>query len=451
MREKNEIRDLTTGSVSGKLYRFAMPILCTNLLQAVYNVVDMMIVGRFLGSAGITAVNVGGQVVMVVFVVISAFSNAISVLIGQLIGAGRKKEIPFVVNTALILFLLLAVILTVGIIGCSDLLIRLLNVPAEAVNGTKSYLIIYMCGTCFVYTYNVLYGLLRGIGESTAPMVFAMISSGVNILLDFLFVAVLSLGVSGAALATILSQALSMVLMIRFVAKRVPDYHLARSEFHLDREKRKQLINVGFPQMVQLVLTNISYLFISSLVNSYGLESAAAVGAINKIYTFAVIPGQAMMTAIITMTAQNLPGKNYRRVLQGLGYGCLLAFLISAAVWGICELFPGALLGAFTTEAEVLAIGIPFMRIFICCILIENVMFCMFGLLTGAGYTNITMSCALVSTFVVRYAFSYVLSSMTPLGFHGIAVAYILAPCASLTISGLYTLSGRWKKPRVRV
>ncbi|MCC8028281.1 MAG: MATE family efflux transporter [Lachnospiraceae bacterium] len=445
------VRDLTAGPVARKLYRFALPIICTNLLQAVYNVVDMVIVGRFLGSAGITAVNVGGQVVMIVFVIISAYSNAEAVVVGQLTGAGRKKDIPAAVNTTLIFSLVMAAVLMMGVITLSTPLLTALNVPEEAFDGAKSYLVVYMCGTFFVYIYNALYGLLRGIGESTAPMVFAIVSTGVNIALDVLFVAVLSLGTGGAALATVLSQALSMTLMIVFVLKRVSVYQFLLKEFRIARHWLKETLKVGFPQMCQFVLTNISFLLLSALINRYGVQAAAAAGATNKIYTFAVLPAQAMMAAIVTLTAQNLPGKDYRRILRGLGYGILLATLIAAAVWILCELFPGQLLGVFTTEAGVIEVGIPFMRIFICCILIENVMFCVNGLLTGSGYTHITMIGALIAAFVVRYALAWVLSQRTAMGFNGIALSYVFAPCATLGIGGVFALTGRWKRPRVKM
>ncbi len=447
---KTDYRDLTTGPVARKLYRFALPIIVTNLLQAIYNVVDMIIVGRFLGSSGITAVNVGGQVVMIVFVIINAYANSESVLVGQMVGAGNKKEIPCVVNTTLIFSLILAVVLMAGIIGLSTPLLYALNVPEEAFAGTKSYLIIYMCGTLFVYIYNVLYGLLRGIGESMRPMMFALVSTVLNIVLDYLFVGILSLGAGGAALATILSQMTSMILMIVYVLRKVSVYHFIWKEFHIVKNWLKENLKIGFPQMCQFVLTNISFLLISALINSYGVQAAAAAGATNKIYTFAVLPAQAIMAAAVTLTAQNLPGKNFKRIRRGMAFGILLSLIIGILVWGLCEIFPGQLLSAFTAEAGVLAVGIPYMRIFVWVILIENVMFCFNGLLTGAGYTHITMIGALITAFVLRFGLAYIFSGMTALGFNGIALAYVVAPCFQLLLGGFFTLSGRWKKPRVK-
>ncbi len=449
MGTKLDYRDLTTGPMARKLYRFALPIIAINLLQAVYNVVDMAIVGRFLGSAGITAVTVGGQVVMIVLVIINAYSNAESMLVGQLVGADRKKEIPGVVNTTLLFSIIFAAALIVGIIVFANPLLRILDVPEEAFDGARSYLIIYMCGTFFVYIYNVLYGLLRGLGESIRPMIFALISTCVNIVLDYLFVGVFSIGTGGAALATILAQALSMILIIIYVTRKIPVYQFVLKEFRIIRERLRELVKVGFPQMCQFVLTNISFLLVIALINGYGVQAAAAAGATNRIYTFASLPSQAIMVALVTMTAQNLPGKNFQRIRRGMGYGTLLSTIIGVGVFAVCELFPGQLLSLFTDETGVLGVGIPYMHIFAFVILIENVMFCINGLLTGAGYTQITMIAALVAAFGVRLGGAYLLSGLTPMGFNGIALAYVIAPCAQLAITGFFALSGRWKTPRV--
>lgn len=445
------MRDLTTGPVAKKLYRFALPIIFTNLLQAIYNVVDMIIVGQFLGSPGMTAVSVGGQITMIVLVIIMAYSNAEAVVVGQMSGAGNKEGIARAANSMLVFAIIVSLCLTAVVIIFSAPLLHGLNVPEEAFAGTRNYLIVYMCGTVMVYIYNSLYGLLRGIGESTAPMVFAIVSTVVNLVLDFFLVGFTPMGTAGAALATVISQILSVVMMIIFIKKKITVFRFSKKEFRIDKGCLGQLIKVGLPQMCQFVLTNISFILIGALINSYGVEAAAAAGAANKIYNFGILPGQAIMAAIITMTAQNMPGKNYKRIFRGIGAGMLLTLMIGAILMAICQLLPEPLLRLFTTETAVIEIGIPFMRILVWAFIIENLMFCFFGLLTGAGYTHITMICALSSAFAVRFAFSHILSRFTPLGFNGIALSYVLAPILAITIAGLFTLSGRWKRPRVKV
>ncbi len=448
--ENNSIRDLTTGPVARKLYRFALPIILTNLLQAIYNVADMIIVGQFLGSTGMAAVSVGGQITMIVLVVIMAYSNAEAVVVGQMSGAGNKEGIAKTANSMLVFAIIISLCLTVAVIALSNPLLHGLNVEEKAFVDTRNYLIVYMCGTVFVYIYNALYGLLRGLGESTAPMVFAIISTIVNLVLDIVFVGYTPLGTAGAALATVLSQIMTVIMMVIFIKRKITVFRFARKELRIDRMCLGQLIKVGLPQMCQFVLTNISFILIGALINSYGTESTAAAGAANKIYNFGILPGQAIMAGIITMTAQNIPGKNYKRIYKGVGAGMVLTLIIGAVLMAVCQFLPEQLLGLFTSEAEVIAIGVPFMRILVWAFVLENFMFCFFGLLTGAGYTHITMICALSSAFAVRFAFSHILANFSPMGFNGIALAYVLAPILAIAIAGLFTLSGRWKKPRVR-
>lgn len=447
---KTEIRDLTTGPIAKKLYRFALPIILTNLLQAVYNVVDMIIVGRFLGSNGMAAVSVGGQITMIVLVVIMAYANAEAVVVGQMQGAGNREGIAKTVNSMLLFAVVVALCLTVVVIIMAEPLLYGVNVEETAFAETRAYLVVYMSGTVFVYIYNALYGFLRGIGESTAPMVFAVASTITNLVLDVWFVGFTPMGTAGAALATVLSQVLSVGMMVWFIKHKISVFHFSVKALRIDKVYLGQIVKVGLPQMCQFVLTNISFILVGALINSYGTIYTAAAGAANKIYNFGVLPGQAVMSAVITMTAQNVPGKNYKRIYRGVGAGMLLTLLIGGALMVICQLFPGPLLGLFTTESEVITIGVPFMRILVWTFLLENMMFCLFGLLTGAGYTHVTMICALLTAFAVRFTFAHLLAKQTELGFNGIALSYVLAPILSIVITGLFAASGRWKRPRVK-
>ena len=447
---KSDMRDLTTGPVAKKLYRFALPIIFTNLLQAIYNVVDMIIVGQFLGAEGLAAATVGGQISAIVLVVVLAYSNAEAVLVGQMSGAGNRAGIAKAVNSMLVFAVIVSLCITAVVIGFSGPLLHGLNVEEVAYAGTRNYLVVYMLGTVFVYIYNALYGMLRGIGESTAPLIFAIISTITNLALDIILVGYTPLGTAGAALATVVSQIFSVVMMVIFIKKKVTVFRFSRKEFRIDPMCLGQLIKIGLPQMCQFVLTNVSFILIGALINSYGVASTAAAGAANRIYNIGILPGQAVMSGIITMTAQNIPGKNYKRIYSGVGAGMILTLIVGFALMVVCQFLPEQLLGLFTNEADVIAIGVPFMRILVWAFIVENIMFCFFGLLTGAGYTHITMISAMSGAFIIRLAFSHILTRFSPLEFNGIALAYVLAPCLSIAIAGLFTLSGRWKKPRVK-
>lgn len=443
--------DLTTGSIAKKLYRFALPIIITNLLQAVYSMVDMMIVGRFVGPSGMVAVSVGGQITMIIFSIIMALANAESALVGQLLGKKNFEGINKLVHTMLAFTIILATVIMIVVIVLSGPILTVLKVPVEAFVQTRQYLIIYMLGTVFVYIYNDLYGMVRGAGISMAPMLFVLISTVANLVLDFVLVGPLQMDVAGAAIATVVSQFLNMLMLILFIKKKKLFFSFDRSQFKVGKEWLSPLLKIGLPQALQFSLTSFSFVLIASLINSFGVNPAAAAGAVNRLYNIAVLPSQAMMAAIITFTAQNLPGKNYKRIWQGIFFGALLAVIIAGACLLVCELAPAFALGIFTEETAVIDIGIRYLRIFAILFVVEAVMFTFYGALTGAGHTHITFSCALVTAFVIRCVFSWALCLGTDLGFYGIAVAYVLAPCVGVLISGLYLVSGKWKKLRVKI
>ena len=448
---QSAVSDLTTGSIAKKLYRFALPIIITNLLQAVYSLVDMIIVGRFVVPSGMVAVSIGGQITMIVFCIVSALANAESALAGQLLGNKNTKGINELVHTMLSFTMIISVIIIAVIIIFCNPILHALQVPEDAFAQTRQYLIIYILGTFFVYIYNVLYGMLRGAGVSLAPMIFAAVSTAVNLVVDYILVKIAGMDVAGAALATILSQFLSMVMIIVYIRKKQLFFHLAPRLLQIRKQWLAPLLKIGLPQVLQFTLTSFSFVLISSLVNSFGTYSAAATGAVDRIYNIAVLPSQAMMAALITFTAQNLPGKDYKRIWKGIFWGALLAVIIAGACLVICETVPGNVLGFFTSNTDVIEIGARYLRIFAILFVVEAVMFTFYGALTGAGHTHITFSCAIITAFVIRCIFSWVLCRGTDLGFYGIAVAYVLAPCAGTLISGLYLASGRWKKPRVKI
>lgn len=449
--EKENMFDLTTGSIAKKLYRFALPIIITNLLQAVYSLVDMMIVGRFVGPSGMVAVSVGGQITAIVFAIIMALANAESALVGQLLGKKNFEGINKLLHTMLTFTIVLAAIIIVVIIVFSGPILTALQVPEEAFVQTRQYLIIYILGTFFVYIYNDLYGMVRGAGVSFAPMLFVLLTTIINLVLDVIMVGPLQMDTAGAALATVCSQFLNMLFLLLYIKKKKLFFVFDVKLLKIAKEWLSPLLKIGLPQALQFSLTSFSFVLIASLINSFGVNPAAATGAVDRLYNIAVLPSQAMMAAIITFTAQNLPGKNYKRIRMGIFFGALLAVIIAGACLLVCELAPAFALGLFTEEAAVIEIGIRYLRIFAILFVIEAVMFTFYGALTGAGHTHITFSCALITAFVVRCIFSWGLCLGTDLGFYGIAVAYVLAPCVGVLISGLYLLSGKWKKSRVKI
>lgn len=449
--EKNDIRDLTTGHVGRKLLRFSLPIMAVNLLQALYNIVDMIIVGQFISPAGMSAVGTGGQVTHLILVVIMGFSNGGAVVIGQLFGMKKMDEAKKVLGSFVSFSILLSLAFTAAVLIFLNPIVRALNAPPESYDYTVGYLAVCASGTLFIYVYNAFNCALRGIGESTRPMIFVLITTIENLLLDLLFIAVFDLGVTGAALATVISQFSCMLLIVSYVCRKTGLFALALSSFKIYGKKLFSTIKVGLPQACQFILTSISFLFIVALINTYGAEASAAANATNKISSFGVLPGQAMMAGLITMTAQNLPKGDYARIMRGWRYGEAVAFCVTALIVLACQLWPAGIFAIFTPDASVAEIGATYLRVYSLCFIFENFMFCIFGVLTGSGYTTVTFICAVVSAFGVRYALAVLLSSYTVLGFNGIAAAYTGAPIVGIIIGGLFLASGRWKKSRINI
>ena len=442
--------DLINGDLRKAMPVFAMLLVATNLLQALYNIVDMIIVGRFAGSAGLSAVSVGGQVTMVALCIVMGVANAASVLVSQLVGGGRRGEIPRMLRTTVRVFAALAAVLTVLAWIFTRPLLTALHTPPEAYSQAVVYLRVCMLGTAFVYLYNLMTGVLRGLGDSRTPLLLVAVTSVVNLALDLLLVGAFRLGAGGAAAATAFSQLLSCALVFP-LARRRHAFLGAREKFSFDREKLLLMLKIGLPQSVQFTLTELSFLLIAGVVNIFGVHASAAAGAVARLGSFAVLASKAMMGGIITVTGQNIGAGQPSRALRGMWIGILYAVPISVVFYVLSLVRPEMMLGLFTDEAEVLAEGAPYLKAVALSFVLESVMFCMMGLLTGAGHTLVTLSCALVSAFVVRYSLARIFGITLGMGFVGVGWAYPFAPAASLIICTAFILSGRWKRNRVRV
>ena len=443
--------DLIRGDLWRSMLRFSLPLIASNLLQAVYNIVDMIIVGRFAGSAGLSAVSIGGQVTMVALCIVMGIANAASVLSSQLVGGGRRQEIAQMLRTMELVFALIALVLTALAWLFTKPLLTALNTPPESYAQAVSYLRICMAGTVCIYLYNLMGGVLRGLGDSRTPLLLVAVSSVVNLVLDLLLVGVMRLGAGGAAAATAFSQLLCCLLIFPLSRRRHPFLGERQGRFRFDGAKLSLLLKIGLPQSIQFTLTELSFLLIAGVVNLFGVYASAAAGAVARLGSFAVLASKAMMSAIITVTGQNIGAGAPERALRGMGIGILYALPVSLIFFLLSLLWPELMLRLFTSEPPVLAAGAPYLKALALSFVLESVMFCMMGLLTGAGHTLVTLSCAMVSAFVVRYSLARLFSVALGMGFVGVGWAYPFAPAASLLICTAFILTGRWKTNRVRI
>ncbi len=430
---------------------FSIPLIITNLLQAIYSIVDMIIVGHFAGSAGLTAVGNGGQITQLILVVVLGMSNGGAVLVAQMIGAKKKEQIVDVTGTMCTLFFWIGLAVTIVIFILSPQLLQAMDTPPEAYAQTLSYLRICLIGTVFIYLYNVMAALLRGVGESMIPMILILITAILNIVLDLILVGYFDMNATGAAIATLSAQVICCILVFPLAGRKYDYFNLRNVKLIIKKNILKNIVKIGLPQAVQFTITNVSFLLVLVLVNHYGNTASAISVSVTRLSSFAVLAGQAMMTAIIAMSGQNIGAGNYARAQKGMLVGLVYALPLAVVFFLLSEFIPATMLRIFTTDADVLATGGPYLQIFAWSFLIETVMFCLFGLLIGAGYTHVTMSCAITTSFAVRYALAMIFSRLTPLGFLGIALAYPFAPVCSCTICIIFILSGRWKKSRIKL
>ncbi len=446
-------QDLTQGSVGKQLIKFSIPFLLSNLLQAFYSVADMIIVGRLCGTHGITGVNIGSQIN--ILVTGAAFGLAVggTVLIAQYGGAKKFDEQRKTIGTLFTIYMILSVVFTVGMLILGDFLLKLLNTPKVAYQEAVNYYNICMAGMVFMFAYNVISAILRGMGDSKRPLYFVLIATVVNIIGDIILVGPFKMGAAGAAVATVAAQALSVVLSLIYLAKNHFFIGYSKSDFRIDKEKAKMLIKLGLPSSVQQVVVSFSFLTLTALVNSLPNADIASAcqGIGGKVNSFAILPALAMSSAVSSMAGQNIGAGQIDRAKKTMLTGMGIAFAMSVFVFIIVELFPQQIISLFDTNPDVIAVGTEYMRFIALDYLFVPFVFCMNGLAIGAGYTNFALFNACFSSILVRVPFAYLVVNLTTLGFNGIGLATGLASVASIIVGAIYVASGKWKKPKIRI
>lgn len=446
-------QDLTQGSVGKQLMKFAVPFLLSNLLQAFYSVADMIIVGRLCGTHGITGVNIGSQIN--ILVTGAAFGLAVggTVLIAQYGGAKKFDEQRKTIGTLFTAYMILSVICTAVMLLLGTTLLDVLKTPQVAYTEAKNYYNICMAGLIFMFAYNVISAILRGMGDSKRPLYFVIIATIVNIVGDIILVGPFKMGAAGAAYATVAAQALSVILSLAYLAKNhfFAGYH--KSDFRIDKEKMKMLLKLGLPSSVQQVVVSFSFLTLTALINSLPNADIASAcqGIGGKVNSFAILPALAMSSAVSSMAGQNIGAGEFARAKKTMMTGMGIAFGISVFVFAIVQIFPGPIISLFDTNPEVISVGSEYMRYIALDYIFVPFVFCMNGLAIGAGYSNFALFNAFFSSILVRVPFAYLVVYFTELGFNGIGLATGLASLASIVVGAIFVCSGKWKKPKIRI
>ena len=353
MEKKNAlIRDLTTGSVPKTLLTFSMPLFLSGLLQMVYNMVDMIVVGNFVGTQGLSAVSIGGEVLMLITFVAMGFSNAGQILISRYVGAKRHDLVGEMVGTLFTLLESLAVIIMVVFLFTYKGIINWLNTPEDIWEYTRQYCITCVWGVVFIYGYNLVSAILRGMGDSKHPFIFIAIASVINVVLDVLFVGPLGMGPLGAALATVIGQAVSFLFALRLLYKNREQIHFdfKPRHFRIYKNVINQLLSLGIPMVIQSAAITFSMLFVNSYINTYGTVAVAVTGVARKLENMIGVVSQAISSAGGAMVSQALGAGKTERVPKVVGHAMWIV-AIPAAVFAVITLFkPEWLFGLFSQD-----------------------------------------------------------------------------------------------------
>lgn len=442
-------RDLTVGSVPKGLLSFAAPLFLANLLQSFYSIVDMAVVGRFVGSAGLAAVSSAAMLSFIIQSACTGVTTGGTVLIAQykgardLCGQGETTGALFSVSA------LSALLVT----GAGLLVYRpvfaFMNLPAEALPHALGYMKIICLGTVSVFGYNAVCSVLRGLGDSRSPLFFVAVASAVNIALDLLLVGPLGLGTEGAAIATVASQGVSFLTAVWLLRRRGFPLDFSPRYLRTAPKTCRAILRIGFPAAVQMTVLNLSYLLITGMLNGYGVAVAAAAGVGLKINSFAAMPCWAVGQAVTTMAGQNLGAGNSARAERTAKSGLLLALLATSVSILVVQLFTAEIIGLFNTDPEVVREGVFYLRI--CCSLnslVYAVMYTFDSFAIGAGNSLFAMLNALLHSVVMRLTLSWLLSVPLGLGFAGLCWGECLSPLLSGLLGTAYFRSRRWEKRR---
>ena len=438
--------DLSKGNVFTKLVMFSIPFLASNIIQSSYNVGDMIIVGNFCGSASMSGVNIGGQVTLILTNTIIGLCMGGTVLIGQYLGAGNRMALKRVITTLITLLTILSLIITVIMLVLRKPILRLIQTPEEAFVESERYLVVTLTGIIFIFGYNALSAILRGMGNSKAPLYFVTIASIVSILLDLLFVGVFKWAAFGAALSTVIAQALSVLLCIRYMVKSDFHFDFKLRSFRIFGEQLRLIFKIGLPTCIQNSVTSVSFLFITAIVNIVGgVTASAGVGAVGKFNSFAFMPIMAMSASISAMSAQNFGAQRIDRAVSACKIGVIFSVIVSYAFFILVFAIPESILGLFGSDPLMIRDGAIYLRSFSADFLLIPFIFCINGFLIGGGHTLFTLITGMLSAVFLRVPVCYVFGISLGWGLKGVGLGAPVASAGVLLIIIVYLFTGKWK------
>ena len=417
----NDKADFTQGSILKKLVAFMMPVLGALILQAAYGAVDLLVVGRFGSTSGLSAVSTGSQVLNLVTFVVTQTAMGITVLIARYLGEKRPEQIGSVIGGSAVVFTIISVILFVVMVGFAHPISVLMQAPVEAVDLTATYVRICGGGIFFIVAYNLLSAIFRGLGDSTSPLLFVLVACIINIFGDLALVAGLHMDAAGAAIATVAAQACSVVFAVILLLKKQLPFEITKKDFRLNIQCQR-FLEIGLPLALQEFLTQISFLALCAFVNRLGLEASSGYGVACKIVNFAMLIPSALMQSMASFVSQNVGAGKLKRARQSMLTGIGVGLVVGCFVFALVMLKGDVLTGFFSTDEAVIRNGFAYLKGFAPETIVTAVLFSMIGYFNGNNKTVWVMTQGLIQTLLVRLPFAYIMS---------------IQPNASLTMIGL--------------
>lgn len=414
-----DTQTFTEGKIFAPLVRFALPVLFALLLQTMYGAVDVWVVGKFAQAADVSAVATGSQIMQTVTLAITGLSMGLTVMVGKKLGAGRSEEAGQIIGSGMILFTILASVLTGVMVCTAPLQAKLMQAPEKAFDKTVSYLVICSAGTVFITAYNLLGSIFRGIGDSKMPLLTVAIACVLNIAGDIILVAGFGMGAAGAAYATIFAQAVSVVLSFLIIRRKQLLFTFMKKHLIPRWKLIGEMLRLGIPIALQDLLVSVSFLVITAIVNNLGLNESAGVGVAQKLCGFIMLVPSAYMQSMSAFVAQNIGAKRPERARKALWCG-IFSSLIVGVVIGYLSFFHGDVLaGLFANDSAVVTAAAEYLKAYAIDCLLTSFLFCFMGYFNGCGNTMFVMIQGIIGAFGVRLPVSWIMSKRVPVSlFH---------------------------------
>ena len=405
-----------------------------------------MVIGLFTDTAGLSGVSISTQIMQIVNGLIIGITMGSTILIGQYFGSNNQKDIKETIGTLFIIGFIISVLIPAFMFIFKDKLLILLNTPEPAYNDALNYMLIASVGTIFIFGYNAISAILRGLGDSKSPVYFIAIACVINIVLDFILIGYFDFRSSGAALATVISQGVSMIIAIIHLSRKDFIFKFDKSSFKIYPDKIKKLLRLGVPLSLQEVLLWGSFLFIVAIANQIGVNESAAVGIVAKFETFSMLPPMAFSYALAAMSAQNIGAQKPERALKALKASIILSFVSCSVFLLWSQLHPQSIMGIFKADLAVTIAGAQYLKLYSLDFLLVPFKFNLNGFLNGTGRTTFTMINGSINSLLIGIPMSYLFGVVLNGGLLGLGLSVPVASVLSIIVSIVFISTGKWRE-----